>query len=903
MSGHPPRSPDYIELPPTRDRIARAIDDELRAHLDERIAELTAEGLAPSAARAKALREFGDLDATKRDLRRIDELAANTTRLSDSAHDLAADIWRTARSLVRRPGFAAVAVLTLALGIGANAVMFGLVDRLLLSPPPHLRAPDEIVRLRFDEAQPDGGRIQWVRSSYPAFRLLATDAKVFSDVAAYADRALTLTAGEVAEEARGLAVSPSYFRLLGPRPAVGRFFSEASGGADDARAVVISHSLWTRSFAGEASALGRTIQLGGESFTVVGVTPDGFTGDGIEPVDAWIPLVDGSPAVSSGWATNPNMRVVSVVARLRPGSRSEQAAGEASRVYRNALAGTQSSDSTALVHLRGLSPGRDTDDARVTPDARVALWLQGVSLLVLLIAIANVTNLLLLRAIERQRETAVRLALGISRVRLARHLMLESATLAIAGGAIAIVIARWAGPALWRLVLPAGTEISSSQTRIVAATAAIAIVAALVMTILPAVFQRTTRVGDALRGGSRGTSRRTSAVGELLVALQVSLTVVLLVGAGLFVRSLLRVRGLDLGFAAEHVVGVRVNTGRAGRDSAAAAAIIARARDAVQRMPGVNGVALGQSAPFRASMNLPVFLPGREDLPGVGPNRLGYPTFFAVSPEYFDVLGIPVLRGRRFTLADQRGSAPVMLVDATMARTFWPGGDAIGQCVRLGADTMPCTTVVGVVGDTRRTIATQNHSLRYFIPLAQTPNRTPDRYLFARTARRAVSMEAGVRTATIAALASSPFIEVFAMERLIDVQSRQWRLGAAAFVSFGVLATLVAAIGLYGVVSFSVARRERELGIRRALGAPATSLLGQVARGAAVRTVMGLAAGCAMSWLLAQRIRDLLFDPSPADAVAYGIAGGVVIVATVVASIAPAWRAMRADPMRALRSD
>jgi hypothetical protein len=238
-----------------------------------------------------------------------------------------------------------------------------------------------------------------------------------------------------------------------------------------------------------------------------------------------------------------------------------------------------------------------------------------------------------------------------------------------------------------------------------------------------------------------------------------------------------------------------------------------------------------------------------------------------------------------------------------MARTFWPAGDAIGQCVRLGADTMPCTTVVGVVGDTRRTIASQNHSLRYFIPLSQTPSRSPDRYLFARTVRPAVSMEAGVRTVTIAALASTPFVEVFAIERLVDVQSRQWRLGAAAFVSFGVLATLVAAIGLYGVVSFSVARRERELGIRRALGAPVTSLLGAVARGASVRALLGLGVGCGLSWLLAQRIRDLLFDPSPTDAVAYGIAGGVVLVATVVASMAPAWRAMRADPMRALRSE
>jgi len=912
MTRHRPRGADYVEVPPNRERIERAINDEIRSHLEERVAELIASGVAPDDARGQAVREFGDLDAARRDLQRIDELAVGTTRLSDATRDLGVDIWRTARSLVRRPGFAAVAVLTLALGVGANAVMFGLVDRLLLSPPPHLRDAGEIVRLRFDEAQRDGGRIQWVRGSFPAFRTLAGGEGVFADVAAYADRALTFSAGDVAEEARVLAVTHSYFALLGPRPALGRFFNGGrdgtagrAGGAD-ARSAVISHAFWTRHFAGEASVLERTIQLGGEPFTVVGVAPNGFTGDGIDPVDAWIPLVNGTPAAPADWETNADVRVASVVARLRPGSSRtsvEQAAREATQLYRSALAGTQSADSTARVHLRGLIPGRDTGDVGVTPEARVTLWLQGVSLLVLLIAVANVTNLLLLRAIERQGETAVRLALGISRMRLVRHLALESAMLAGGGGAVALVIARWAGPALWRLVLPAGTDVDASQTRILTATAAVALGAALLMTILPAFVQRTMRVGDALRGGSRGTSRRSSAVGELLVAVQVSLTVVLLVGAGLFVRSLLRVQGLDLGFAAQHIVGVRVNTGRAGRDSAATAAILATAREAIQRQPGVRGVALGQSTPFRASLNLPFFLPGRDALPGVGPNRLGYPTFFAVSPEYFDVLGIPILRGRGFMLADDRGAARVMLVDATMARTFWPGSDALGQCVRLGADTMPCTTVVGVVGDTRRSVAEARHSLRYFVPFAQSPNRGGERYLFARMEHRAVAMEAAVRGATIAALASAPFVEVFAIERLLDQQSRQWRLGTAAFVGFGLLATLVAAIGLYGVVAFSVARRERELGIRRALGAPVASLLAGVGRGAAARALLGLGVGGALSWMLTRRIRDLLFQPSPGDAVAYGVAAGIVLLATLVASVGPAWRATRADPMRALRSE
>jgi len=480
--------------------------------------------------------------------------------------------------------------------------------------------------------------------------------------------------------------------------------------------------------------------------------------------------------------------------------------------------------------------------------------------------------------------------------------MLESATLAIAGGAIAIVIARWAGPALWRLVLPAGTEISSSQTRIVAATAAIAIVAALVMTILPAVFQRTTRVGDALRGGSRGTSCRTSAVGELLVALQVSLTVVLLVGAGLFVRSLLRVRGLDLGFAAEHVVGVRVNTGRAGRDSAAAAAIIARARDAVQRMPGVNGVALGQSAPFRASMNLPVFLPGREDLPGVGPNRLGYPTFFAVSREYFDVLGIPVLRGRRFTLADQRGSAPVMLVDATMARTFWPGGDAIGQCVRLGADTMPCTTVVGIAEDIVQQDLTSDKRYQYYLPLDQMSPAGGFAVMLRMRGDPAAQQEA-VRKALQRVMPGQSYVTVKPFAEIVNTQRRSWQLGATMFVAFGVLALVVAAVGLYGVIGYNVTQRMHELGVRVALGARTPDILRLVVGQGARFAAAGIALGSVLAYGASRWIEPLLFQQSAKDAAIYALVGGVLMLVALAASASPALRAAKADPNTALRSE
>jgi predicted permease len=901
MIGNPKRPATLIELPPDADRIARAIDDELRAHLDERVAELVAGGVPERTALSQALHEFGDVESARRDLRRIDERAARRASFSDFAHDLVSDFRRTVRSLARRPAFSTTAITTLALGLGANAVMFGLVDRLLLSPPPHLERPNELVRLLYDMADDGGGRVNWTGTSYPAYQLLAERVSSFASMAAYVGLRLALADGPVVEEVSVLAVTPSYFATLGPRASAGRFFTEIGNDASETRAVVISHALWSRQFAADASVIGRTVRLGGQPFTVVGVAPRGFTGDGIDPIDAWVPLANGTPTVPADWATNQNVRFVSIVARMRPGNPVERATTEASLVYRGSLAATQWRDSTAIVRVRPLIPGKNHEGGMV-PEARVALWLQGVSVLVLIIAIANVTNLLLLRAIERHRETAVRLALGISRRRLLRHIALESFVLALVGGLFAVVLARWAGPLLWRIILSGDSAVELSRGRVVAVTALVALATAVLTTVLPAFMQHKAHVGDLLRG-SRGNTRRTTPVGDGLVVLQVALTVVLIVGAGLFVRSLLRVSRLDLGFAAENVVAVRVNPRGAGLDSAAAAGMLQSARMSIEGTAGVRGVALGQTAPFRPSLNMPLFLRGSRDLPGVGPDRLGYPTFFAVSPEYFDVVGITLLRGRAFTSADQRGSTPVMVVDATMARTFWPEGDALGQCLQLGADTMPCTTVVGIVRDTRRTIAAENHSLRFFLPLAQTPIRSSERYLFARTVRDARSMERAIRSAVMTALSSAPFVEVVAIERLMDPQTRQWKLGASAFLAFGVLATLVATIGLYGVVAFSVARRERELGVRRALGAPRSTLLGFVLRGALGRSLMGLGVGGVLALVLSQRIRDLLFRPTAADASTYVVAMAIVIAATIVASAAPAWRAVRADPMQSLRSE
>jgi predicted permease len=423
------------------------------------------------------------------------------------------------------------------------------------------------------------------------------------------------------------------------------------------------------------------------------------------------------------------------------------------------------------------------------------------------------------------------------------------------------------------------------------------------MTVAPALLQRSLGSRDLLGGSARGATRGSSATGETLLILQIALTVVLLVGAGLFTRSMRRVSDLDLGFGSRPVIGVRA-TLTAIADTSARRPTLAKSADALRELPGVEEVAVSISAPFRPSFRPRLFIPGRDDLPGVGPNGLGYPTLVPVSPEYFSVMAIPVLRGRRFTAADNATAAPVMMIDATMARTFWPDGDALGRCLRVGRDTMPCTTIVGVVGDVRAAVAERQHALRYFIPIDQaTFGRNADRYLFARTSRDAAQMLAGVRAAVAAAAPTTPFSDVFEISPWLDPQTRRWRLGMNTFVAFGALATVIATIGLYGVVSFGVARRERELGIRRALGAATSSLLRSVIVGASVRSLVGILIGGVLSVELTRRVWELLFQPSRADAIVFGAAFGIVLGATVMASAGPAWRAMRADPMRALRSE
>ena len=885
-----------VEMPPSRARIGQAIEDELVFHIDERVRELIASGIDADTARDRAIAEFGGLAATRRDLQQIDEEASRRQSFSDLASDSWIDLKRTARVLSRRPGYVAIAALTLALGIGANAAMFAVTDRLLLSPPPHIRDARNLVRLRYDEAQPQSGRIVWVGAPYPYFRALL-DAKPDFAVAGFVSLSSPMRAGGTHRTASVTAVTSGYFDLLGTRPARGRFFNDSDDAGE--RRVVISHALWTRDLAG-ADVLDSVITLGGEQYTVVGVAPRGFAGTGIMPVDAVIPL-GSTPSLPANWKTRPDLRLLSILARPRAGIAPEGIESEATRLYLTALAGTPQADSTARVQAASLVPGRKPE-GDMTTDARVALWLQGVSILVLIIAIANVANLMLLRGLERRRETAVSVALGVSRTRLVRAVVLESLLLGSLAAILAIMLSRASGPFIWSLLLPTGAEAAGTPWRDSLVVGLIALGSVLAMAVVPVTLQLRTQVGDVLREASRGASRRGSLTGDVLVVTQVACAVVLLVGSGLFVRSMTRLDGLDLGFELDRIVAVHIDHGRA-RDATGAARFLQDAEARVRAVPGVTLVAASLNAPYRPSFGPTIFVPGLERLPGVGPNALGYPTFIAVTPEFFATMGLTLLRGRGFGPGDGRTAPLVTVVDGTMARTFWPAGDAIGSCFRIGADTMPCRTIVGVVEDSKRSPIEKTHSPRYYLPMSQAPVTQTNHYLFARSALNTSLLVAPVRKAVIGSESSPPLVDVLPMTKFLEPYTRPWRLGRAVFVAFGVLSTIVATIGLYGVISFGILQRRRELGIRVALGATRATILRLVMRGAGMRMLGGLVAGSIGAMLLGLGLRDLLFQTSSVDALAYAASMVVVALATIVACIVPAMHAIRVDPTVTLKAE
>jgi predicted permease len=822
------------------------------------------------------------------------------TGLTRMIRDLRQDLVLAVRGIRRSPGFAVAVILTLGLALGANATMFGVVDRLLLRPPAFIERPDEVHRLQvqrwFQELSDPAASV-----SYPAFLDIRNRTEELSHIAAVEFTQLSHGIGVEAQEVEAVFASGQYFSLLGVRPALGRFFGE-----DEDRlptgvpVVVLSHDFWASRFASDTAVVGRSILLNGRSFEIIGVTPRGFTGTEISQADLWVPLSAGAAAAGYGSAY-PEERggqFLQVFVRVKDGVPLTRANEDVRRAYHEGHADMREYESKAVASLAPLIAAQSVN--LTNGEGRVAVWLLGVAVIVLLIACANVANLMLARGVARRNEIAVRQALGVSRGRLFRQLMTESLLLAVLGGFTGLLLASLSANVIRTLILPDVTWGDSSlDLRVLGATAIATVAAAILAGLFPLLRTARGDLAAALHGSTRtsiGHSRRLR-MGLLLA--QTSLCTVLIIGAGLFVRSMNRVATLDMGFEPASMVRVQLDLEVTGMSEPEKAAFFRSAAEQLEQLPGVQSTALTIGAPFLTNYATGLRVPGLDSLPRLAG---GGPYYFRVGSGFLETVGGRLIRGRSFNAEDDRpGAAPVAIMTNRMATALWPGEDALSKCIIV--DDGPCSQVVGVIADIHRQGIEEEPFMLYFVPLGAAAEAEVPEYLLVRTRGPVDPMIESIRRNLAELRADLPYISVKPFNEFIDRQAQSWRMGSAMFLIFGGLSLVIAAVGLYGVLSYSVTQRTHELGIRSAIGATPGHLRKMIVSGGLVAAAAGVGIGALFATLMSRQVETLLFQTSARDPLVFGAAAALVLIIALLASAIPGARATRIDPLRALRTE
>jgi predicted permease len=904
-----------FRLARARPKIADDVDAEVAFHLHMRAEELVARGWSREAARAEALRRFGDVQRWSEAMGDVDRDRVGRERRAEWWDAVRQDLRYTLRGLRRQPGFAAGVVLTMALGIGANATMFGIVDRLLLRAPAHVVDAARVRRVYYHLPMAAGRGDRPLVTSvvrYRQFAALRDSTRAFSRLAAWSPDEMVFGSAAAARRIPVVATSAELFPVLGVRPHIGRFFT-----ADEDRPplgaalAVLGYEFWRQEFGGDSAVLGRTVRIGSRDWEVVGVAPPAFTGVDLSRVDVWLPVsVVGHDYFASdygpdGWARTPDVGWLELVGRLAPGVDDVRADAELTLAFTRYLEGTgrTSDSSSARAHPRSMvGPVQRQRGPERAPDARVATWLAGVSGLVLLIACANVANLLLARAMRRRREIAVRVALGIRRQRLVAQLLGESVLLALLGGAAGVLIAHWGGNVVRAVLLP---DVAWSDTladpRVLTFAAGAALLASVLAGLAPAVQASRPDLTVALKSGARGSSAQHARTRSALLVAQAALSTVLLVGAGLFLRSLRNVTSADLGFDAGRVLTVEAGLTGAGYTDDEAVAIYERIHERVRELPGVASASLSITTPFRSRVDITIRVPGLDSVRAL---PSGYPQLNAVTPDYFRTMGTRVVRGRGVTDGDRIGAPRVIVVNETMARLLWPGQDPLGKCVRVGdADSIPCSQVVGVAEEARWDDVHPEPTMQYYVPLAQRQWDGKLRALFVRPSGDVGAVARAVRREVLAAAPKLPFARVRPLLDYVEPQVRPWRLGASMFTAFGVLALTLAAMGLYSVLAYAVVQRTQEVGIRLALGARPGHVLRLIVGDGLRVAAVGVAIGLTVSLAAGRWVEGLLYGVSAHDPTVMAVVAAMLLLVGVAASLVPAWRAARVDPNVALRAE
>ncbi len=835
------------------------------------------------------------------------ELRTPSAGIARALEILSQDLRYTLRGLRRSPGFTAAVIVTLGLGIGANAAMFGVIDRLMFRPYPFLRDPASVQRL-YLQGTYQRGRLTSIAMPYARYLDFKKFTTSFSAFAAFDPEVLAVGTGEATAEQPIAAVSASFFGFFNATPALGRFF----GAAEDtipagASVVVLSHAFWQSHFGGR-NVIGGQLAVGNMSCTIIGVAPAGFTGVSEGPAPAlFLPITTyGASGNNRDFYWKYNWDWAQVIVRRNPGVSIGAASVDATNAYLRSriaaravhpdFAQVERINPVAVVGSLKTAAGPDAG-----LEARTLLAVTGVAAIVLLIACANVVNLFLARALRRRREVALRIALGVSRRRLLAQALTESLVLSLLGCAAGITVAQGGGATLAKLFLPNAAAFDlRSDWRTLGVAVSAALFAGIVTGLAPMLLGDDD-LSKTLKAGVReGTHARSGMRSALLVA-QGALCVVLLVGAGLFVRSLDRVRTMRLGYDVSHVLQVEWNRRGAHLSGADEFPIRARMLATAITLPGVENAGWISDVPFSGTNTQSLYVDGIDTV-----SKLGRFDSQTADAGYFAIMSTRILRGRAITSADRAGAPRVVVVSESMARTIWPGKDALGECIRIGIwqatrESLDCSTVVGIAEDAVHNPITDEPN-RYYLPIEQFPEFGAWNLLVRMRGAPAPAAEQ-VRRGLQRVMPGEQYVTVRPLSDLVDDQRRSWAIGATMFAAFGVLALLVASVGLYGVISYNVAQRMHELGVRVALGAQQGNILKLVV-GQGVRFALaGVGVGILLALAASRWLQPLLFQQSAKDPIVYGLVAVTLLAVAVAASTSPALRAAKVDPNTALRSD
>jgi predicted permease len=805
------------------------------------------------------------------------------------------DLRYAGRMLRRSPGFTIAAALSLALGIGANTAIFSLVNAVLFARLP-VEAPERLVRLYTSDARNPG----YNATSFPNYRdYRAQASSVLADVAAYDWAPLSLASGGEPEFLFGQIVTANYFDVLGVRPALGRGFLPD----EDQHSVpvaVLSHGLWQRRFGSDPGIVGRNVEMNGMAFTVVGIAPAAFTGldVGARP-ELWLPMGLHARVITNDAEAYDDRRTLqfNVFGRLRDGVGIEQAAAAVKTVGERLAAAYPAENKDRYGTLVPL--GLATLDGDTRQMARLAAGvLMTVVAFVLLIACANVANLLLGRASARRREVAVRLSLGATRGRLVRQMLTESALLSTVAGVLGLLVGSWGYALLLGLrpESPVAFDLTGRlDPRVLAFTLAVAVASGVLFGLVPALQATRAELASDLKERGEGSGGRAgNRVRNTLVVSQVALSLVALAGASLFARSLDSARRLEPGFDAERLALASVHLGAQGYSQERGLTFYREALERVGTLPGVESAALATHVALVGGGF------GRTVFPeGVTGDVVG--TFVntdAVTPHFFETVGTPVLRGRTFAETDREGAPRVAIVNEAMAKRFWPDADPIGRRFHFFG-TEPYE-VIGIAKDSAQWNIGEAPRPCAYVALAQ--NYSPYATLHVRGARPQLLL-APLRAELRRLDERLPIFDVTTFARQIETSLWAPRMAAGLLAAFGTLALTIAAVGLYGVMAFTVARRTREIGLRMALGAAPRDVLRMILGRGLALALGGIAIGTGAAALLARASRALLYSPSPFDLATFGLVPLTLVAAALLASYLPARRAMKVDPMIALRCE